>query len=152
VTAPRSQITESPEATESLARHLAKSLRTGDLLLLAGDLATGKTTFVRGLLAGLHGDPEEVTSPSFVLVHTYPCRGDGIERLHHVDLYRLADRVSDLRELGLEELLSDAAAVTAVEWPKTMLEIWLPTDSRVWRIRLAIAEGDRRRIKIESPA
>jgi tRNA A37 threonylcarbamoyladenosine biosynthesis protein TsaE len=60
VTASCSQTTESPAATEGSGRRLAGSLRAGDLLLLAGDLASGKTTFVRGLLTGLGGDPEEV--------------------------------------------------------------------------------------------
>lgn len=141
----------SAAATEALGRELAPRLAAGDVVRLEGDLAAGKTTLVRGLLAGLGGDPAEVTSPSFVLVETYPCRGRGIERLHHVDLYRLADRVGDLRELGLEELLSDPRAVVAMEWPKEGVMGWLPRDARVWRVALTVLDDDTREIEITEP-
>jgi tRNA threonylcarbamoyladenosine biosynthesis protein TsaE len=116
-------------------------------------LAAGKTTLVRGLVAGLGGDPEEVSSPSFVLVQSYACRRSGVERVHHVDLYRIADQISDLRELGLEEFLSDSAAVVTVEWPKDTLANWIPADARVWRITLTVDdEDDSRDIEITPPS
>ncbi len=99
---------DSAAATDELGCSLAGELAAGDLVLLAGDLAAGKTTLVRGLLRGLGGDPTEVSSPSFVLLQTYRCRRGRIAALHHVDLYRLADSLAELREIGLEELLSDA--------------------------------------------
>jgi tRNA threonylcarbamoyladenosine biosynthesis protein TsaE len=92
-----------------------------------------------------------VSSPSFVLVQSYPCAAAGIERLHHVDLYRLAGRLAELRALGLEELLSDPAAVTAVEWPRDTLAVWIPAASRVWRVRLTLLPGGSRRIEITAP-
>ena len=110
--------TDAPEATEEIGRQLAPLLEPGDLILLEGDLAAGKTTLVRGLLEGLGGKAGEVTSPSFVILQTYPCDLKGVWRLHHVDLYRLAAEAGALREIGLEELLSDAAAVVAIEWPR----------------------------------
>jgi tRNA threonylcarbamoyl adenosine modification protein YjeE len=142
---------DSASETEKTGREAARVLRAGDVVLLEGELAAGKTTLVRGLVEQLGGDPEEVTSPSFVLVQTYPCRGPGIDRLHHVDLYRIADRLPDLRELGLDELLSDARAVVAVEWPRDTLAAWIPADARVWRIKLTIASEDEREIEITSP-
>ena len=141
----------SAEATEDAAGKLAESLRTGDVVLLEGDLAAGKTTFVRGLLRGLRGDSETVSSPSFVLLQSYDCSSRSIRRLHHVDLYRLENRVSDLRELGLSEVLSDADAVVAVEWPKDTLATWIPTDARVWRVAITIEEDDARSIEISPP-
>jgi tRNA threonylcarbamoyladenosine biosynthesis protein TsaE len=121
------------------------------VVLLEGDLAAGKTTLVRGLVAGLGGSADDVSSPSFVLVQSYPCAAAGIERLHHVDLYRLADLLSELRALGLEEILSDPVAVTAVEWPRSMLAAWVPAASRVWRVRLTLLDGGARRIEIAPP-
>lgn len=142
---------ESASETEKIGREAARVLRPGDVVLLEGELAAGKTTLVRGLVENFGGDPDEVTSPSFVLVQTYPCRGRGIERLHHVDLYRIADQLPDLRELGLDELLSDARAVVAVEWPRDTLAAWIPADARVWRVSLTIGSEDEREIEITPP-
>src|SRR5258705_12406514 len=76
----------SESETHAIARELAASLRAGDVLLLAGDLGAGKTTFVKGLAAGLGIDPDDVSSPTFTLLHEY--RG-GKLTLYHADLYRL---------------------------------------------------------------
>ena len=93
---------------------LASSLEAGAVLLLSGDLGAGKTAFVRGLAEGLGIDPDEVTSPTFTLVHEY--RGGRLP-LIHVDLYRL-DR-ADLDEIGLDQDLA-ATGVVAVEWAERM--------------------------------
>jgi len=142
---------DSTAATEELGRTIAEELAAGDLVLLEGDLAAGKTTLVRGLLRGLNGDPTQVSSPSFVLLQTYPCRRGRIAALHHVDLYRLADDFAELRELGLEELLSDAAAVVAVEWPKDSLATWIPRDARIWRVEISTNDDNSRSIRIHPP-
>ena len=120
-------------------------------MLLEGDLAAGKTTFVRGLTGGLGGEPDAVSSPSFVLLQSYDCGFRGISVLHHVDLYRLAENLADLREVGLEEVLSDATAVVAVEWPKEVLATWIPADARVWRVAITTEDDDTRRIEITAP-
>jgi tRNA threonylcarbamoyl adenosine modification protein YjeE len=144
---------DSASETDSIGRETARVLRPGDVVLLEGDLAAGKTTLVRGLVAELGGDPGEVSSPSFMLIQSYPCRESGIERVHHVDLYRIADQISDLRELGLEEFLSDSRAVIAVEWPKNTLANWIPTEARVWQIILTLGvEDDSREIEIIPPS
>lgn len=147
----RTVLSESAQATERLAADLAAGLHPGDVVFLEGDLAAGKTTFVRGLARALGTDPNDVSSPTFVLVQSYPCAGGSIRFLHHVDLYRLEDRVPDLRELGLEELLSDAEAVMAVEWPKRALGTWIPLDARVWHVRLTVTESGARHIEITAP-
>jgi tRNA threonylcarbamoyladenosine biosynthesis protein TsaE len=130
------QHTDSPAATEALGEELARDLEPGDLVLLEGELASGKTTLVRGLLRGLGGAGEEVTSPTFVLVQSYPCSRPGIRVLHHVDLYRVPGGGAALREIGVEELLSEADAVVAVEWPPATLVDWLPRGGRSWHVRL----------------
>lgn len=142
---------DSDDATERAGTRLAARLDGGDVVLLEGDLAAGKTTFVRGLVEGLGGDPTQVSSPSFVLVQTYDCDRRTIHRLHHVDLYRLEGAVRELREIGLEDTLSDATAVTAIEWPKDALANWMPADARVWRVRFAIEADDSRIIEVVEP-
>jgi len=101
--------TESEQETTALAERLAATLAPGTAVLLFGDLGTGKTTFVRGLAAGLAIDPDEVSSPTFTIVQEY--RGGRLP-LYHVDLYRLEGREVD--DLGLEELREQA--VMAIEW------------------------------------
>ncbi len=143
-------VTATPEETEAVGRRLAAGLLPGDLLLLVGDLAAGKTTLVRGLVEGLGGDPGEVSSPTFVLVQSYPVDRGGIRTVHHVDLYRLADAgEAALREIGLEELLSDPASVVAVEWPTELLTTWRPRGTRCLTVRLAVRDDGTRSIAVE---
>jgi tRNA threonylcarbamoyladenosine biosynthesis protein TsaE len=101
-------LTCSAKETRAVGRALAVLLRPGDVVVVAGDLAAGKTTFVQGLAEGL-GVPDAVVSPTFTLAREY----EGRLRLVHVDLYRL-DRAQELLDLGLEDLADDA--VLAVEW------------------------------------
>jgi tRNA threonylcarbamoyladenosine biosynthesis protein TsaE len=104
------QITSVSESeTRRVGRRLASLLRPDDVVLLSGKLGVGKTAFVAGLAEGL-GIEEQVTSPSFVLVHTY--RG-GFIPLVHADVYRLGT----LNELADLELVDEAAgAILVVEW------------------------------------
>jgi tRNA threonylcarbamoyladenosine biosynthesis protein TsaE len=111
VSGEHSRITHSEEETADTARKLAGTLRAGDVILLSGNLGAGKTAFVRGLASGLGIDPEDVSSPTFTLVHEY--RGERLT-LYHADLYRLDSVATE--DLGLEEMgVSDG--VLAIEWP-----------------------------------
>jgi len=144
--------THSAAETEALGEALAARLAAGDVVLLEGDLAAGKTTLVRGLVRGLGGGPDEVTSPSFLLVQSYPCATRSIEVLHHVDLYRIAGAsLRSLREVGVEELLSTSASVVAVEWPAEVLLEWVPAGARLWHVTLVINDDGSRNISIASP-
>jgi tRNA threonylcarbamoyladenosine biosynthesis protein TsaE len=136
----RNAVTQAPEETEAIAADLARGFRGGEVVLLSGELGAGKTAFVRGLARGLGVDPDEVASPTFVLLTSYP----GPMTLHHADLYRLAGGGDD-RELGLEEL-PGPRGVLAVEWPERLSQIPWP---RVWQVRLAHGGGDRREIEWE---
>ncbi len=138
-------------ATEACGEDIAGRLAPGDVVLLEGDLAAGKTTLVRGLVRALGGDDTDVSSPTFVLLQSYGCAGREISTVHHVDLYRLGEKISDLREIGIEDVLSDPEAVTAVEWPKDVLATWIPRDARVWRIVITTEAGDARQIEIVAP-
>ena len=141
----------SAEATEKIGENLANRLQPGDVALLEGDLAAGKTTLTRGLVRALGGDESDVSSPTFVLLQSYSCGMKGIGVLHHVDLYRLGEKISDLREIGIEEILSDSGAVVVVEWPKDALVTWIPRDARVWRVVITTGDDDSRRIEIHPP-
>jgi tRNA threonylcarbamoyladenosine biosynthesis protein TsaE len=104
----------SEQQTREIATAFAGTLRPGAVLLLSGDLGAGKTAFVKGLAEGLGIEAEDVTSPTFTLVHEY--RGGRLP-LIHVDLYRL-DR-ADLDEIGLDQDLADQGII-AVEWAERM--------------------------------
>ena len=101
--------TASEEATRALGERLGGCLRAGDVVLLSGDLGSGKTRLAQGIGRGL-GCPGPVTSPTFVLVNEHV----GRERLFHADLYRIAG-ADDLSELGLWE--EAERGVLVVEWP-----------------------------------
>jgi len=128
-------VTRSEAETASVASALAATLVSGDVILLSGNLGAGKTAFVRGLAEGLGIDAEDVSSPTFTLVHEY--RG-GRLTLYHVDLYRLEKAATD--DLGLEEL---HRGVLAIEWPDR-LSHQLPGARRV---SIEILDGDERRIR-----
>lgn len=99
--------------TEALGRELARLTPAGGTWLLRGGLGAGKTTFTRGFLEGLGGDPAEVSSPTYAVLHRYPCP-EG--RLFHLDLYRLGPEGA--WNLGLEEELAPGDRLV-VEWAGT---------------------------------
>lgn len=113
-----------------LGAKLGRILRLGDVVLLYGDLGAGKTTFSRGLIQNLLPEPEDVVSPTFTLVQTYPMR-DFI--LYHYDLYRLEKGdASTLTELGWDESITDG--VTLVEWPERLADSYIPRKALFVRI------------------
>ena len=109
--------THSEDDTAAIAAELAATLQPGAILLLSGQLGAGKTAFVRGLAAGLGIDPDEVSSPTFTLVHEY--RG-GRLTLYHADLYRLENTTTE--DLGLEEK-GVVSGVLAIEWPDRLTHV-----------------------------
>jgi tRNA threonylcarbamoyladenosine biosynthesis protein TsaE len=132
----------SEDETRAIARALMGQLASGQIVLLSGDLGTGKTAFVKGLAEGLQIDADEVTSPTFTLVHEY--RGGRLP-LIHIDLYRL-DR-ADLDDIGVDADLA-ASGVVAVEWAERLMR--LPADAV--RVTLTDEGDDRRLIEILAPA
>src|ERR1035441_7553808 len=102
--------------TIEVGRKLARLLVPPQLLILRGDLGTGKTTLVKGIAQALDAaDPDEVTSPTFTLLHEYHGTQDGKPiKLFHLDVYRLEGE-RQLETLGLDELLTPDALVL-VEW------------------------------------
>jgi len=133
------RVTHSPDETILLGRELAAHLQPPCVVLLEGDLGAGKTTLVKGIVAGLGAAGEnEVTSPSFTLVHEYGSEG----RVYHADLYRI-EGARDLATLGLEEF---AAATVLVEWGEKLGD---DAPLPCVRIRLKHLGHDERRIVAE---
>ena len=128
-------VTASAGETEAAGERLGRLLAPGRLLLLTGELGAGKTTFVRGLAAGM-GVAGDVMSPTFQLVRVYR----GPLQLAHVDLYRLGDG-AELADLGLDELLDEGAVV--VEWGDRLRQ------AGAVRIAIEAVDEGRRRLRLE---
>ena len=136
----REILTRSSEETIQFGRELGAQLKPPVLVLLSGELGAGKTMLTKGIVSGTGAArEEEVTSPTFTLVHKY---GNG-KRIFHVDLYRIGD-FHDLETLGLEDVLSEPGVVI-VEWPDRLK---LRTDWPVVQIKLEHVEEDTRKIVI----
>jgi tRNA threonylcarbamoyl adenosine modification protein YjeE len=126
-------------ATARCAQALATLLRSGDVLLLQGDLGSGKTSFARALLRHLAGEAIEVPSPTFTLVQVYEIKfpaprggGEGLT-IWHFDLYRLS-RPEEIYELGWEEATGEGIAL--VEWPERLGHL-VPPDALTIRFGFA---------------
>jgi tRNA threonylcarbamoyladenosine biosynthesis protein TsaE len=105
--------THSPEETIALGRTLAELLTPPKLVLLRGDLGAGKTTLVKGIAAAFEAaEEEDVTSPTFTLIHEY--RGPKAN-LYHIDLYRI-DTQRELETLGLDDLRAERDSILLIEW------------------------------------
>jgi tRNA threonylcarbamoyladenosine biosynthesis protein TsaE len=121
---------------------LAARLKPGDVVLVSGDLGTGKTTFVRGALREL-GVGGPITSPTFVVGHLH---AGETGPLAHLDLYRLAGMGSE--DPGLLDPFFGDDIIAFVEWPEHAMDAF-PAARVAHRVRLAHAGGDERRIEIE---
>lgn len=107
-------ITNSQQETNDFAIAFAKKLPVPAIVQLEGEMGAGKTCFVRGLCEGLGGDPRQVSSPTFSIVQEYEVANGN--RLVHIDAYRLSGE-DELESIGWDELLQDADAIIAIEWP-----------------------------------
>lgn len=127
--------TSDEEETRGLGETLGRALRKGDVVLLSGDLGTGKTCLTQGIGRGLES-AAPVNSPSFVLMNEYR----GRETLYHVDLYRIED-VEELDDLGLWDYAEKGVLV--IEWPERGADL-LPGDGLVIELRYGDIDRQRR--------
>ena len=134
-------LSRSEAETVEIARRLAGRLSPSAVILLFGELGAGKTAFVRGLVAGVGGAEDDVSSPTFALIQEYR----GPRSVHHVDLYRLSSAETD--ELGLDELRATRGLV-AIEWADRLSE---PIPGAI-EVYIDDRGGDEREIRIEEPA
>jgi tRNA threonylcarbamoyladenosine biosynthesis protein TsaE len=134
-------VTQSPEETQQVGRSLAQRLAPPCVILLEGELGAGKTTLAKGIVAGLGAaGEEEVTSPTFALVHEYGPGG-----VYHVDLYRI-ETAAELETLGLDDILA-GNTVVLVEWGEKLKRGFA---GRAVRVRMEYAGENQRRITVES--
>ena len=128
-------VTHSAEATQALGRRLGARLEAGDLIMLHGELGSGKTTLTQGIAWGA-GVTGYAHSPTFVLVHEYAGRFP----LYHVDLYRIDGGSLEVQDLGIDEMLERGACV--VEWAERAAEVF-PTGHLAVRLVLGDRPDDR---------
>ena len=139
----REVVTHSAEETIALGRSLAYSLAPPKVVLLRGDLGAGKTTLVKGIAAAFDAAHEEdVTSPTFTLIHEY--RGPRVN-VYHVDLYRI-DTLRQLETLGLDDLMVENS-ILLLEWGEKFQRF---VDERDVEIQLERLGENERRIRISS--
>jgi tRNA threonylcarbamoyladenosine biosynthesis protein TsaE len=140
---PREFVTHSAEETIALGRELAALLTPPKLVLLRGDLGAGKTTLVKGIAAALDAAAEEdVTSPTFTLIHEY--RAPEVT-LYHIDLYRV-DTPRQLETLGLDDLIADNS-ILLIEWGEKVLRFERERDVEISLERI---EENERKILVTS--
>ena len=121
-------ITHSAEETITLGRELAPKLCGLRMVILHGDLGAGKTTLVKGIAEGLQAaTQEEVTSPTFTLIHEY--RGPEVT-LYHVDLYRI-ETERELATLGLDELFAEEGNLVLLEWGEKFPRLVAECDAEI---------------------
>ncbi len=135
--------TESPEETQALGEKLGKTLKTGDIIALIGDLGTGKTCLTQGIARGVGIAPNEVvSSPSYILINEY----NGKIPIYHIDLYRL-ETATEIAELGLGEYV-ESDGICIIEWAERMADR-LP-DTCI-KIHITWEDENTRSIKIQYP-
>jgi tRNA threonylcarbamoyladenosine biosynthesis protein TsaE len=115
-------VLNSSDETAELAVRVASQLRTGDTLLLQGEIGAGKSFFARALIQSLQDVPEDIPSPTFTLVQTYDTRAG---QIWHADLYRLSDP-DEAQELGLTDAFT--TAICLIEWPDRLASL-TPADA-----------------------
>ena len=137
--------TKSGADTIEVGRKLARLLKAPQLLILRGELGTGKTTLVKGIAQALDAaEADEVTSPTFTLIHEYDGALDGKPvKLFHLDVYRLEGE-RQLETLGIDELLTPDALVL-VEWGDKFKSI---RKKATGEIAISSAGGDARKITV----
>ncbi|MGB9622060.1 MAG: tRNA (adenosine(37)-N6)-threonylcarbamoyltransferase complex ATPase subunit type 1 TsaE [Brevinematia bacterium] len=132
-------ISSSPDETKQIGFELANKVTKGDIIILHGDLGSGKTTFVKGFCKFFLIEEEEVTSPSFTLMNIY----EGTEKIYHFDFYRISDIDNIDSEIFLE-YIEDNKAIKLIEWNK----IEIPSTLRVIRVEIDYISEDKRKINI----
>lgn len=135
--------THSAEETTELGRQLAAELKPGSIVLLRGDLGTGKTTLVKGIAEGFNAaEAEAVTSPTFTLIHEY--RGPEVT-LYHIDLYRI-DTQRELDTLALDDLM-EPNSILLIEWGEKFERF---AKERDVEIAIEHSGGDERSIQVQT--
>ena len=133
--------TDSPESTQELGRKLGEKLSNGSVVAFFGDLGAGKTTFIKGLVAGATGiDPKEVNSPTFTYLNIYT----GRTIVYHFDLYRF-QRPEEFFALGFDEYFQEGG-ICCIEWAERIVSL-LPEE--VIKVQFRLGAPNQREIWVE---
>ena len=131
------------EATATAGAKLSKILEPGCIIMMEGDLGSGKTTLCKNICASLGVPINLVTSPTYTMVNMYSC-DSGV--IHHLDLYRLENQ-NELEDFDLEELIA-LGGITLVEWPKLLRP--LVDNQRLLNIQINIVSDGSRELTMSS--
>lgn len=134
-------ISHTEEETKQLAKKMASYFKTGDILILSGELGSGKTKFVEGFLS-YFGLENNISSPTFTIVNEYLSPK---QKIFHFDLYRLSD-IDEFYAMGGEEYFS--SGICLIEWGE-MIESILPTNYRKISFARSFEEDSLRELRIE---
>ncbi len=138
--------TNSAEATQRLGLEFGQELQGGEVILLVGEIGSGKTTFTQGIGQAL-GVPDHIKSPTFVLVHEHEVhKHKTVKHLIHLDGYRLGK--TPLSELGVDQHCGRADTIIVIEWPE-QVEFDLENCQATHRIEFEHLEGDQRQITLQ---
>lgn len=137
-------LSNSPDQTQKIAAEFAKGLKGGEFVALIGDLGSGKTTFVRGLVDAF-GGRVKVKSPTFTVMNEYPVSFGAIKRVVHLDFYRFTSP-DELKALSLEDERRPDTVILA-EWPDILKEQIMTSD---YAIKFTHGGGDERRLVIQT--
>jgi len=129
----------SEEAMLDFGTEVAADVDGGNVLALCGQLGAGKTHFVKGIVRGLGGNPDRVTSPTFTLVHEYT---DGEVPVFHFDFYRM-ESLQEVLRIGWDDYVEEGGGIIVVEWADKYPEL-MPEGTRWWRLEIA---GDGRSVE-----
>lgn len=135
----------SEEELDKVSKRIAEKIQPKSIVALYGDLGAGKTTFTRYFVKNL-GSTARVQSPTFIIQRTYVTNNKDIQKIHHLDLYRL-NRKEDLGDIDFEELFNDEKSVTVIEWPQ-IIEEMLP--QKTIKIYFDSLEGEERTLDVQN--
>lgn len=140
-------ITKSSAQTRKLGENLAgkilrqNAVKKAIVLVLSGNIGTGKTTFLQGFAKGL-GIKEKITSPTFVIMKKFKIQNSKFVNFYHLDCYRL-NNSEEILDLGFEEVISNPENIVVVEWPENIRKI-IPKDAV--KIKFTHLWGDKRKV------
>lgn len=140
-------IQQEEELDALIREHVLPRLRAGMIIALSGPLGAGKTTFVQRLVHVL-GGAGSVKSPTFSLMRAYSVTGNGLQRVIHIDAYRL-EQPQEARVLNLPEELEEPGTIACIEWPER-IESELAFTAAIIRITITPQEEGMRTVVIAS--
>ena len=137
--------TVTPEDMMNVGKKIGALLKGGDIVLLYGEMGSGKSTLVKGIAEAL-GVKETANSPTFTIMNVYDTNKDNIKKLVHVDTYRLKDQ-QDLEEVGINEYMNDKDCICIFEWPDKLGNMM--QDKNPIKITIEYLDKDRRKIIVK---